>query len=170
VFEELFSLCSQPTSPIHIQSVWLIEIANHGDSYLLNESLLTNNFKSKFVLTYYAAGLTEFLNSGLVDLRDPYLVPVAHCGGGGAVVYAIRTLLNQGVNIQRLILFEPMLWDKRIEPIFESMENQVVKSNRKRQSIWIDLDDAMLYHKARHPWKAWDPRVLDLMKVWRATF
>lgn len=101
-FEDLFALSSHPTSPFHIRSIWLIEHANHGESSLLNEDILKKHFSGKckhpsiihrsrayrvpaVPMSYYAAGVEEFLRSGLVNLHDPYLVPVAHCGGGGGL-------------------------------------------------------------------------------------
>lgn len=64
-----------------------------------------------------------------------------------------------------MILMEPMLWDNRVKPLFIALEKQVVKVNKTKKEHWEDVDAAMRHLQKLSPWKSWDPRVLELLRV-----
>ncbi|KAJ3482417.1 hypothetical protein NLI96_g6992 [Meripilus lineatus] len=125
-------------SDISIGAVWLLEHANHGDSGVLNEDIIQQHFKNSFPLTRYGTAIVTFLDSGFVDHRDPNFVAIAHCGGSG------------GLSIER---------------IFAGVEKRAKKGYLKRATHWSDVEEAMRYHRDKHPWDTWDPEVLELMKL-----
>ncbi|KAK7683765.1 hypothetical protein QCA50_013141 [Cerrena zonata] len=140
-----------------------MEHANHGDSLLLNESIIVKHFPERFPLHYYGVSIVTLLDSGLVDLTDPNLVPIGHCGGAGGVIFAAKILHERGTPFRRIILLEPTLFDLDIEEEFIVLEKRVRVANQKRPRVWSTVDDAMEYYSERLPWKLWHPEVLQLM-------
>jgi len=159
--QHLYALQDKPVSPVRIRAIWIVDHANHSDSAPLNEEILRKHYSGLFPIQYYGHGIVTFMKSGLVNIDDPYLIPIAHCGGSGALVLAVDTLLRyHRLQVRCMILLEPILFDRRVESHFIEFTNRVHKYNKKREHIWQNVDEAMSYHLKRPPWRAWDREVL----------
>ncbi|TCD62126.1 hypothetical protein EIP91_007301 [Steccherinum ochraceum] len=164
MISHLYARSHDPNSPFRIRAVWLIEHANHNDSSMLNESTLKSHYTKLFPIQYFGHGIVAFLKSGLVDLHDPNLIPVAHCGGAGGMVLAVDTLFRHDRFQPRCaILIEPLLFDRRVEAPFRDFTNRVHVYNKKREHLWQNVDEAIAYHTKKHPWNTWDLEVLRWM-------
>lgn len=80
-------------------------------------------------------------------------------------MFAAQKLWERGTPFRRLIVLEPTLFDRSIERIFAGVEKRAKKGYLKRATHWSDVEEAMRYHRDKHPWDTWDPEVLELMKV-----
>lgn len=117
----------------------LASLISRNRSWLVSVSLLEPAHSKKNLIAFYVHFLLLRFFSLSVDLE--------------AVPYS------------SLILIEPPLFHKPDLSANQSWVTRSVLFRNAQPDVWPTVEDAMLWHKARAPWKAWHPEVLQVFSV-----
>lgn len=126
----------------------------------------------------YGMAIRGLVRSGLVDLEKSKLVGVSLCGGAGAQyensntsLYALSQMHHsltvdlEAVPYSALILVELPLFHKPDVSLNQSWNARSASFTNAQPDVWPTIEDAMLWHKARKPWKRWHPEALQVFSV-----
>ncbi|KAJ7201670.1 Alpha/beta hydrolase fold-1 [Mycena pura] len=149
--EKLFNLAKSD-----IYEAWAVDCQSHGASALLNADLLTSH--GPIGIEEYAFLLHWFIENG--PIRGDRCVAVGHSSSTSAWVLACT--LSQSVHLKALVLIEPVMISFPDHQDLIDLGKARVKFVAERQDKWKDIDELSSWMKRRHPWKTWDPRILDI--------
>jgi len=165
VIKALFA--SSASSPVKIQSAWVIERPNHGEPALLNAELLKRYYSVQFPSLQYSTAIHAFLTSGILSQSEwRNLVGIGHSGGGGSLIQALNYGLRDGhkIPLKSLILIESPLMGPEVWPFYQQLYDAVKKSNARRTTSWPSKDIAMKWFATHFPWKNFSPDVLQIIE------
>jgi len=109
---------------------------------------------------YYADAFAKLCTSGLLRVSDPakqQIVILGHSAGAIGTIFATRLF-----NFNMMILVDPPIFSPSQKDNMTPMYRIVEQITPQRKAIWKSREDALKYFQARMPWKAWDPRILEL--------
>ncbi|KAJ6585089.1 Alpha/beta hydrolase fold-1 [Mycena capillaripes] len=162
--QKLFSLARND-----IYEAWALDCQSHGASAVLNAEMLTSdkpigrwtrvvslNLMNSADIEDYSFLLHWFIENGPI-LRDR-CVAVGHSSSTSAWVLAC-TLSPRPVH---LVLIEPVMICFPDHQDLIELGKARVKGVAARRDKWKDTDELTSWMKRRHPWKTWDPRILDI--------
>ncbi|KAH7912724.1 Alpha/Beta hydrolase protein [Hygrophoropsis aurantiaca] len=155
--EKLLQLSSNANYAL--REIWALDFTNHGQAAIHNRVALA---KRNMVCTTmdYADMLRHFLATSFV--KNHNIIVIAHSGSSTSWVFANRTAGR--LPLTALILVEPTLMFPGMAPDDHRITrgNANVKGVLTRRDRWKDRESTLKYLSVRHPWKKWDPRVLQL--------
>ncbi|KAH7927430.1 alpha/beta-hydrolase [Leucogyrophana mollusca] len=154
--EKLLQLSSE--EKYAIREVWALDFTNHGEAAIHNRTALAK-WGAVCTTMDFADMLRYFLATPFVTGHR--LVAIAHSGSSTSWVLANRALGK--LPLVGLILVEPTLMFPGMPPDDHRVihGNANVKGVLSRRDRWKDREATLKYLSSRHPWKKWDPRVLQ---------
>ncbi|KAI0357837.1 hypothetical protein OH77DRAFT_1370376, partial [Trametes cingulata] len=170
---------------VRIRDAWAIDAPNHGEAAILNERELLWGYEPVFPWEEYARAVHLFL-AGLgcgVDVDSPKrrIVGVGHSMGASAII--LSQTYQPPLPYVGTVLVEPMLLppslpspsspssssptsDKTSSPQPQAPKlaprNVLLEGAERRRDAWPSRAAARAQFESRLPWKAWDPRVLEV--------
>ncbi|KAJ7762406.1 hypothetical protein DFH07DRAFT_814281 [Mycena maculata] len=164
--KELFRRASESSS-CKIQSAWVVERPNHGESALINAKILKEHYSVQFLSLQYSTAIHAFLTSNILSASERNnLVGIGHSGGGGSLIQALKYGVEDGhkIPLKSLVLVEAPPIGPEVWPLFEIMYAGVKKSNARRTTSWPSKEVAMKWFATHFPWKAFSPDVLRIVE------
>ncbi|OLL24569.1 Peroxisomal membrane protein LPX1 [Neolecta irregularis DAH-3] len=129
-----------------IRNVWAMDAAHQGESGVLNEYTLGDQYAWDDGARDIEVMIRQF------DIRQP-LIGIGHSLGGYHMVLA---------SLRHPRLFVAIIgMDPVIGPL-TSLSESLAASSAKRRDIWTSREDAAKYFSSRPFYQNWDPRVLKL--------
>ncbi|KAJ8522117.1 hypothetical protein ONZ45_g1271 [Pleurotus djamor] len=142
VLDDLYEIISKPGGP-KIRDAWCMDAYHHGESAILNESVLTQGY--------------HVVCKGIdVDFSTRKLVGIGH--SAGAIAMMLSTTYQPAVRFDRLHLVEPMILPAHPPDALDMLESGASK----RRDIWPSKKEALEIFLSRPSWQAWDRRILEL--------
>ncbi|KAF7330932.1 Alpha/beta-hydrolase [Mycena venus] len=149
--EKLFNLASND-----IHEAWAVDCQSHGASAVLNADMLTSH--TLIGIEEYAFLLHWFIEHG--PIRGDSCVAVGHSSSTSAWVLACT--LSPSVPLRALVLIEPVMISFPDHQDLIDLGKARVKFVAERRDKWKDNEELSSWMNRRHPWKTWDPRILEI--------
>jgi hypothetical protein len=134
--------------------------------------------------SYDSAGIEEyaFLLHWFVEngpIRGNHCVAVGHSSSTSAwygassctillleqYVRVLACMLSPSIPLKALVLIEPVVISYPDHQDLIELGKVRVKVVAERRDKWKDIEELSSWMKKRHPWKTWDPRILDIHLV-----
>ncbi|KAI0811137.1 hypothetical protein BC629DRAFT_1589875 [Irpex lacteus] len=163
VLQTLFSLDAHKPPRNRIREFWSLEWQSHGESYVLNKSLIGDD-ETAALITVWGVAIASFIRSGHV--KGHRLVGLAFSAGCVALLLSIKYSIPDLPYIG-IILLEPSLidaetWYSKNQPMFRAMFKFMKKGAFARRDSWASKAEAAEYLKKVIPYSLWDERIFDL--------
>ncbi|TBU37880.1 hypothetical protein BD309DRAFT_1060246 [Dichomitus squalens] len=148
-----------------ICEVWSIECPDHGQSALLNETVLRGRVEPVMCRTYALTVLALFRSGLLAQSLKPRFVLVGQCGG--AVTAVLSTMMFRepsGVPFTSIILINPWFYSAQLIKVNADARreaSQYAEYSKTIPDIWRSREEALRYLKAEKYHRSWHPQVLE---------
>ncbi|KAI0695718.1 hypothetical protein BC835DRAFT_1272887 [Cytidiella melzeri] len=153
---DLFAFTSNQT---HIREAWIIECPNHGESAVLNHSmLLSKKYAGYFSCETYAEAAQRLLLADIDGgphsrIRTDRIVGIGHSLGGCGIVF----LANMMPIFTSLILLDPFLLPIE-QTLISALRRKLVSRAESRKNTWLSVQELEQDVQKR----PWDERVRRL--------
>ncbi|KAI0040033.1 hypothetical protein FA95DRAFT_930111 [Auriscalpium vulgare] len=154
---------AQRDSLVRIGTAWVVEAPNHGDGAVLNEVLLTSQYKEVFPVAQYGVAIKALFKSpNMLPGDRTNLVALSHSAGAAALMFALTT---SDLRSQFSSIF--VIEGTEIPPDYLghlAHHVSVYKTyNAGRPARWASLGEGVRFLSTHAPWKSFHPEAFDLL-------
>ncbi|KAK7047438.1 hypothetical protein VNI00_006669 [Paramarasmius palmivorus] len=163
VVEKLWIHAKANAQNYRICEIWAPEWQSHGESGILNRSVIETNNVKGLVVSVWGLGLAALLKQPY--LRGKRVIGVGFSIGNLALLNALREFSKSAPPVIGLVILEPILFDRETSspenPRSQAVVNIMMKGIKSQGECWPDREQAKKYLTKRLPWSRWDASVLD---------
>ncbi|KIK83952.1 hypothetical protein PAXRUDRAFT_700607 [Paxillus rubicundulus Ve08.2h10] len=151
-----------------VREAWSFDWLNHGDAAELNKEKLQLRPPGNVSAAEWGFAIASFVRS--LRTKGRRLVAFGHSAGAGAIMLSTKEFPPSRSPYIAIFLIEPSmlsreLWMTHLAERELAMRKSMDAALR-RQHSWSTLEDAIAYFRQIRPWSFYDPKVLDVFKMY----
>ncbi|KIJ17646.1 hypothetical protein PAXINDRAFT_175477 [Paxillus involutus ATCC 200175] len=151
-----------------VREAWSFDWLNHGDAAELNKEKLQRRPPGDVSAAEWGLAIASFIKS--LRTKGHRLVAFGHSAGAGAIMLSTKEFPPSSPPYVALFLVEPSMLTRKLWMTHLAERELAVRKSMnaalRRQDSWSTLEDAVEYLRRMRPWSVYDPKVLDVFKMY----